>query len=80
MFLTEYDEKTTRAPPAGKRTEWRESSRESARAIEQGELKKAHEIAANMLKDGMPPEKAKSYVDLGDDQWNELLKSLGMSD
>ena len=48
--------------------------------IEQGELKKAHEIAANMLKDGMPPEKAKSYVDLGDDQWNELLKSLGMSD
>ena len=47
---------------------------------EEGELKKAYEIAANMLKDGMPPEKTKSYVDLGDDQWNELLKSLGMSD
>ena len=47
---------------------------------EEGELKKAYEIAANMLKDGMAPEKAKSYVNLNDDQWNELLKSLGMPD
>ena len=67
MFLTEYDEKLH------ERTLRMEG-------IEQGELKKAHEIAANMLKDGMAPEKVKSYVNLGDDQWDELLKSLGISD
>ena len=46
--------------------------------IEQGELKKAKEMAAAMLKDGMPPDQVKGYAKLSDEQWDVLLKSLGI--
>ena len=48
--------------------------------IEQGELKKAKEMAADMLKDGMPPDKVKGYAKLPDEQWDAFLKSLGVED
>ena len=73
MFLTEYDEKLH------ERT-LREEGRmeEIGQGIEQGELKKAKEMAAAMLKDGMPPDQVKGYAKLSDEQWDVLLKSLGI--
>ena len=71
MFLTEYDEKRH------ERTLREEGRMEG---IEQGELKKAKEMAADMLKDGMPPDKVKGYAKLPDEQWDEFLKSLGVED
>ena len=47
---------------------------------EEGELKKAKEMAADMLKDGMPPDKVKGYAKLPDEQWDAFLKSLGVED
>ena len=63
MFLTEYDEKLHE-----------QTLREEG--IEQGELKRAKEMAAAMLKDGMAPDKVKKYSELSEEQWDELLKSL----
>ena len=69
LFLTEYDEKRH------ERTLREEGRMEG---IEQGELKKAKEMAASMLKDGMPPDQVKGYAKLSDEQWDVLLKSLGI--
>ena len=63
LFLTEYDEKLHER-----------TLREEG--IEQGELKRAKEMAAAMLKDGMAPDKVKKYSELSEEQWGELLKSL----
>ena len=71
LFLTEYDEKLH------ERTLREEGRMEG---IEQGELKKAKEMAADMLKDGMPPDKVKGYAKLPDEQWDAFLKSLGVED
>ena len=75
MFLTEYDEKLH------ERT-LREEGRMKGieQGIEQGELKKAKEMAASMLKDGMEPEKVKRYAGLSDEQWDELLKRIETPD
>ena len=75
LFLTEYDEKLH------ERTLREEGRMEGiGQGIEQGELKKAKEMAASMLKDGMEPEKVKRYAGLSDEQWDELLKRIETPD
>ena len=44
--------------------------------VEIRKVEKATEIAANMLNDGMPPEKVKQYADLNDQQWADVLKTV----
>ena len=63
MVLTEYDEK-------------RHGRTLREEGIEQGELKRAKEMAAAMLKEGMATDKVKKYSELSEEQWDELLKSL----
>ena len=43
---------------------------------EEGEFKKACEMAAAMLMDGMPPNKVRSYTKFSDEQWDEFLKRI----
>ena len=75
MILTEYYEKRH------ERTLREEAKAQGMKeGIQEGEFKKAREMAAEMLRDGIAPEKVKAYAKLGDEQWDELLKSLGMAD
>ena len=79
VILTEYDEKRH------ERTLREEAKAQGMKegikkGIQEGEFKKAREMAAEMLRDGIAPEKVKAYAKLGDEQWDELLKSLGMAD
>ena len=89
LFLTEYDEKLhERTLREEGRMEGIEQGIKRGieqgfkqgigQGIEQGELKKAKEMAAAMLKDGMPPDQVKGYAKLSDEQWDVLLKSLGI--
>ena len=65
MILTEYDEKIHE-----------KSLLEEGRiqGIQEGEQRKAVEIAMEMLRDGVSPEKVRKYAKLTEDQWNLLLK------
>ena len=79
MILTEYDEKRH------ERTLREEAKAQGMKegikkGIQEGEFKKAREMAAEMLRDDIAPEKVKAYAKLGDEQWDELLKSLEMAD
>ena len=65
VILTEYDEKIHE-----------KSLLEEGRiqGIQEGEQRKAVEIAMEMLRDGVSPEKVRKYAKLTEDQWNLLLK------
>ena len=77
VILTEYDEKR-HEESLREEGEARGFEKGIEKGIPQGEVKRSREIAADMLRDGMPPEKVKKYVRLNEEQWTGLLKSLSL--
>ena len=77
VILTEYDEKR-HEKSLREEGEARGFEKGIEKGIPQGEVKRSREIAADMLRDGMPPEKVKKYVRLSEEQWTGLLKSLSL--